>query len=121
MKSAVPRADPVQQFVHDVVLEAVAHGASHPGGTDPPLLPEHPKCLRHRIFRPAQDLGQIAHEDARRPVQHKQDLEAVRVGEQVEAPRPRGGVDIDECRGRPLHLYVPFDGVHIWKCKPNRP
>src|SRR5690349_780254 len=48
--SAVLGADPVQQLVHDLVLEPVAHLAARAGGTDPALLPKHPKRLRYRVF-----------------------------------------------------------------------
>lgn len=121
MTLAVPGTDPVQQFVHDLVLEPVTHCAPDTGGADPALLAKDPKCLGHRIFRAAEGDREITDENARCPVQDEQDLETVGVGEQIEAPGPRGGVDIDQCRCRPLHLCVTIDGVHIWKCKPNDP
>ncbi len=43
--SAVSGAYPVQQVVHDLVLEAVADGTAHPSRTHPALLPQHPQRL----------------------------------------------------------------------------
>jgi hypothetical protein len=42
---SVPRADPVQQVMNDLVLQSVAHGSAHPCGAHPTLLPKHSERL----------------------------------------------------------------------------
>lgn len=121
MTLTVSRADPMEQFVHDLVFEPVAHGTADTGRTDPALLAEDPKSLRYGVFRAPERNGEITDEDPRRPVQDEQDLQPVRVGQEIEALGPRRGVDINQRSRRPLDLCVTIDGIHIWKCKPNRP
>jgi hypothetical protein len=104
--SAVPRADPVQQVVHDLVLQPVAHGPAHPGGTHPTLLPEHPKRLGDSVFRSAQRGGEVADADARGAVKAEQDFQSMGVGEQIEALGPAADVDISQRRRRAVDLVL---------------
>jgi hypothetical protein len=99
----VPRADPVQQIVHDLVFQPIADQPTHACGGNPALLPQYPQRLGDRVLRAAQRCRQIADANARRAVQDQQYLEAVGVGEQVEALRPSGRVDIGEGRRRLSH------------------
>ena len=94
----MPGTDPVQQLVHDLVLEPVADLAADTGGTHPALLPKDPKCLRDRIFGPSECGRQVADTDPRCPVQAQQDLEPVGILQQVEAQGPARGVDIGQRR-----------------------
>src|SRR5882724_1657386 len=82
--SAVSGANPMQQVVHDLVLEAVADGTAHPRRTHPSLLPQHPQRLGDRVLRSTQRRSQVANADPGCPVQAQQDLKPIRVREQVE-------------------------------------
>jgi hypothetical protein len=79
VQSAVPGADPVQQIVHDLVLEAVADRTALPSGTHPALLTQYSQRLRYRVLRAAQHRGEVAHIDAGSAVQHEQNLQTVGV------------------------------------------
>lgn len=106
LHSAVPRADPVQQVMHDAVVESVAHRPPGPGRTHPTLIPQHPKSLGDRVFRSPEGGGQITDADTRSPVQAEQDLQSVRIREQVETPRPAGRVDVGKRRRRAIDLTL---------------
>lgn len=96
--SAVPSSDPVQQVVHDFVVKPIADDPADPRRAHPSLLPQHPKRLRHGVFRPAQRDGEVADTDPRRAVQAEQDLQPIGVRQQVEALGPEARVDIGQRR-----------------------
>lgn len=110
--SAVPSPDPVQQIVHDLVLQPIGHRPPDPNGAYPALVAEHPKSLGDGIFRPVQGSGQVTHADAGGSVQAEQDLQPVRIGEQIEAPGPTGGVDVGQGRRRTIDLDLITGLVH---------
>jgi hypothetical protein len=107
----VPGADPVQQVMHDVVLEPVTHRAADPSGTHPALLAKHPKCLRDGVFRAPYGRSKIADADARRSMQAEQELEPVGIGQQVEPLRPAADVNVRERRRRPSYHRL-LTGLH---------
>ena len=99
-------ADPVQQVVHDLVVEPVADGAPDAGGANPPLLPQHTERLGHSVLRPAQRGRKVADADARRAVQAEQNLQTVRILQEVESLGPHSGVDVRQRRRRTLDLWL---------------
>jgi hypothetical protein len=92
----VPGADPVQQVVHDLVVQAVAHGPAHARRAHPALLPEHAKRLGHSIFRSTKRGGEITDADTWRAMKAQEDLQPVRVRQQIESLSPHGRVDVGQ-------------------------
>lgn len=89
-----------------VVLQLVAHQASHSRRGDPSLTPEDGKCLRHGVLRSTQRGRQIADTDAGRPMQAEQDLQSVGVAQQIETLCPPGDVDVRQRRRRSPDRYL---------------
>jgi hypothetical protein len=106
MSSTVPGADPVQQVVHDFVFEPVADEPADPRRTDPPLLPQHAQRLGDRVLRSAKRSREVADANPRRAVQNEQYLQAVGIGEQIEALGPAGRVNVGQRRRRTLDLHL---------------
>jgi hypothetical protein len=104
--SAVSGTDPVQQIMHDLIVQPVAHDAADTRGADPSLLAEHAKRLGHSVFRPTERCREIADTDPRRAVQSEQDLQTVGVRQQIEALGPTGRVDVGQRRRRAFDLCL---------------
>jgi hypothetical protein len=120
MRSVVRGTYPVEQVVHGVVLQPVAHQPADPGRADPALMAQHPKCLRDSIFRAPEGGGEVTDADTGRAMQTKQYLKAVRIGQQVETLSPAPDVHIGQ-RGRgTLDLRLVLWTVHKEKSNPRR-
>lgn len=88
----VCRADRVEQFVHGVVDQAIADRAARPLRFHPALLAQQAQRVRDRGAGHAERGREIGDADPRRVVQTQQQPQSVRVGQQLEAPRPPGDV-----------------------------
>ena len=98
--------------MHRLVFEPVTDFPADPDGTGPALLPEYPKCLGHSVFRPAEHGRKVVDTDPRCPAQAEQNLQRIRVGQQIEAQGPAGDVDIGQRRRRALKLHLVPGLVH---------